>query len=562
MVFGRPVVSVPSIRAIFLFFVSFIFVYLMEWGDCSRATILYPSFLTFVITCVTDLLYSQGTKNSAPSAALCISGLARPNLSCGVGVMPHRYIFSTPTASAVLKIEPTLCALRMLCAITTMCGTIPFWGIARNSICFPTLFWCTLAYMFSHLKKTDSALWRLVHREARRQKDSIDLIASENEAPEGVLELLGSVLTNKYSEGYPAKRYYPGNEIIDSIELLAHKRARALFGLSERWHVNAQAYSGAIANLAVYLGLLEKGDTILSLSLDAGGHLSHGAKVSFVSTLFTIVHYGVDARYVIDYGGLERAIQKHKPKLVIAGASAYPRAIDFARIARYAHARGAFVLADISHYAGLISAGVYPSPFDHADVVMTTTHKSLFGPRAALIFCDTQSALARRKKISIGHAIDKAVFPGLQGGPHNNTIAAIAHGLSLSKKSKGYFKRVLANALSLCAACTREGFTVVGRTTDSHLMLLDMRPLGMDGAAAEKLLERAGILANRNTIAGDLRALFPSAIRVGTYAVTARGMRERDMNMVARFLGDILIRRLSPERVRKDVLRFLSRFSV
>ncbi|MFA6136170.1 MAG: serine hydroxymethyltransferase [Candidatus Paceibacterota bacterium] len=399
--------------------------------------------------------------------------------------------------------------------------------------------------MLKKLKKTDKTLFDLADKEVKRQKEDIDLIASENLAPQGVLELLGSELTNKYSEGYSGKRYYPGNVYYDKIEELAKDRALKVFKLDKnKWHVNVQAYSGAIANLAIYLSVLKPGETILSMDLTAGGHLSHGSKVSFTGKLFNVVHYGVDKNYDIDYKELEKLAKKHKPKIIVSGASAYPKKINFKKIGEIAKKVGAYHLADISHYAGLISAGFYPSPFKYSDFVMTTTHKSLFGPRAALIYI-------KKENIDLPILVDKAIFPGLQGGPHNNTIAAIAHGLLLTTKNKNYYKQVVKNAKTLCDEMKKLGFSarggpalgwdIVGGGTDCHMFLIDVSGLGINGFEAEKMLEKNGILANRNTIFGDTSPFKPSAIRIGTYAVTSRGMKEKDMKKLAKELHNILV---------------------
>lgn len=383
------------------------------------------------------------------------------------------------------------------------------------------------------MPKQDKKLERLLDSERSRQKKTINLTASENIAPAGVLKYLGSVLTNKYAEGYPRKRYYPGCKVYDEIELLAQDRALKAFGLSAGWSVNVQAYSGAIANMAIYMGLLNPGDTILAMDLSSGGHLSHGSKASMTSKLFSFIHYGVDAQYKIDYKKLEELAKKHKPKLIVSGASAYPNKIDFKKIGSIAKKVGAYHLADISHYAGLVVAGAYPSPFLYADVVMTTTHKSLMGPRGALIFSRSEE---------IAKKIDRAIFPGLQGGPHMNTIAAIAHGLLLVQKAafKTYAKQVVKNAKALANELQRFGFKIVGGGTQSHMLLINVSERGITGREAEERLEKSGILANRNTIAGDASPQVPSAIRLGTYWVTTWGMKEKDMKCVAKKIIQVL----------------------
>ncbi len=410
----------------------------------------------------------------------------------------------------------------------------------------------------------DRPLARLLAQETKRQAETLDLIASENYAPAGVYELLGSPLTNKYSEGYPGKRYYPGNNYYDAIELLAQERARAAFGLKKNWHINVQAYSGAIANLAIYTALLKPGDAILAMDLASGGHLSHGSPASLTGKLYRVSRYSVDARYRIDYAAIARLAEKERPRIIISGASAYPFAVDFKKINAIAHRVGAYHLADISHYAGLVVSGNYPSPFPYADIVMTTTHKSLCGPRAAIIFANTNSSIARANGIDIAAAIDRAIFPGMQGGPHNNTIAAIAHGLHVvhAPRFARYTQRVIDNARVLADALRVRGFEIMGGGTESHLMLVRVSGLGLDGRQAESVLERAGILANRNTIAGDASPIHPSAIRLGTYAVTTRGMGAQQMKDIADMIHALLRERKSPALIAGSVKKLCKRFPV
>ena len=417
--------------------------------------------------------------------------------------------------------------------------------------------------MFKALNKNDEPLLRLIESEELRQSRQLDLIASENEAPGPVLEILGSKLTNKYSEGYPGRRYYPGNVYYDKIEKLAQQRALKLFSLSDKdWHVNVQAYSGAIANLVVYLSALNVGNTILSMSLTSGGHLSHGSKASFTGKLFNVINYGVDEDYNISYSEIEFLAKKTKPAIIVSGASAYPKQIDFERIGKIAHKFGAYHLADISHYAGLISAGLYPAPFKNADFVTTTTHKSLFGPRAAVIFTNKKSKIAEKNKIDLPTATDKAVFPGIQGGPHNNTIAALTYGLkaAFGPKAKSYYKQVMKNSAALMEAMADKGFEIVGGGTGSHMFLVKTQPLGLNGAEAESRLEKSGILANRNTISGDTSPLKPSAIRMGTYSVTMRGMKEGEMKAIAGLIFESLFKKTSllsvSDRVKKMCIKF------
>lgn len=419
-------------------------------------------------------------------------------------------------------------------------------------------------YMFNSFCKPDNVLLSLLKREEIRQKTTINLIASENFAPEGVLKLLGSELTNKYSEGYPGARYYPGNEYCDQIEIIAQKRAIKLFGLSAKnWHVNVQPYSGAIANLAIYSSVLNPGDKILSMGLSSGGHLSHGFKVSLSGKLYKVVNYNVNENYDINYKEIEFLAKKIKPKMIVSGASAYPKAIDFEKIGKIAVKVGAYHLADISHYAGLVSAKKYPSPFKSADFVMMTTHKSLFGPRAAIVYVNENSKIAKRSGVNLARALDKAIFPGLQGGPHNNVIAGIAWGLkiSVSLEAKKYFRQVLKNSKTLCRELKKYGFEIVGGKTESHMFLVKVTGLGINGFEAERKLEKAGILANRNTILGDASAIRPSAIRIGTYAVTNLGMKGNEMKAIAGFIKIILIDGEKIVTVKKEVLRLAKRYS-
>jgi glycine hydroxymethyltransferase len=382
------------------------------------------------------------------------------------------------------------------------------------------------------LQKTDPELAKLIAAETLRQKDGLEMIASENFPSAAVLEAVGSILTAKYAEGYPGKRYYAGNEWSDQIELLAMRRAQKVFGAE---HVNVQPYSGTPANLAVYIGLLELGDTILGMQLTHGGHLSHGHKVSFSGIAFNAVHYGVDPKTgLIDYDEVQRIAKATKPRLLVSGGSAYPRQIDFSKMQEIAESVGTLHLADISHVAGLVAAGLHPSPLPFSDVVMTTTHKTLRGPRAAIIM--SRSDLAKK--------IDKAVFPGIQGGPHLNTIAGIAVALkeALSPSFKKYCQTVIDNAKVLSEQLMeKHGFDLLTGGTDNHLLVVDLRNKKLTGAVVEKALEQAGITANKNTIPEDPRSPFdPSGVRFGTPAITSRGVKPRDMKQIAAWIADAI----------------------
>lgn len=411
------------------------------------------------------------------------------------------------------------------------------------------------------LKDADPEIHTLIDQETKRQRGSIELIASENYTSPAVLECLGSILTNKYSEGYPGARYYGGNEVIDRVERLAQKRALAAFGLSEEeWSVNVQPYSGSPANFAVYTGLLKPGDTIMGLDLPDGGHLTHGFKtakrrVSASAIYFESVAYHVGADGLIDYDGVEALALAAQPRLIIVGASAYSRDFDYARFRRVADSVGAYLMADIAHIAGFVATGLMRSPFPWCDVVTTTTNKTLRGPRAGLIF--SRAGLAQK--------IRDAVFPGLQGGPHQNQIAAIATQMRevATPEYRAYMERVRENARALAAALTAAGLTVVTGGTDNHLMLIDLRARGITGADAERALELTGISVNKNTIPGDLSALKPSGIRIGTAAVTTRGLRVEHMHRLSGFIMSAL-RHVGDEGalrlIHQDVRTFMWQF--
>ncbi|MYE37904.1 MAG: serine hydroxymethyltransferase [Candidatus Spechtbacteria bacterium SB0662_bin_43] len=390
-------------------------------------------------------------------------------------------------------------------------------------------------------------------REEQNQMETISLIPSQNYTSVAVRETYSSVFTNKYSEGYPNARYYPDNTHVDEVELITQKRALALFGLSEKeWGVNVQPYSGSPANLAIYTALLKPDDTALGMSLTEGGHLTHGHKASSSGKFFSFQQYGVDKDGYIDFDGLEALAQEHKPKAIICGASAYSRTIDFEKFAAIARAANAYLIADISHIAGLIAAGLHPSPFEWADVVMTTTHKTLRGPRGAVIF-------ARLNHMS---AINKAVMPGIQGGPHNNTTAAIAVALKEAQQPvfQQYAQQVIKNAATLVNALQKKEFTIVSGGTDNHLFLIDCTQQNLSGTEAEQLLESVGIAANRNTIPSETRSAFdPSGIRMGTPCVTTRGMREPEMERIAEAIHNAFTRQHT-EKTKEEMRALAQQF--
>lgn len=391
--------------------------------------------------------------------------------------------------------------------------------------------------MQKSLKQSDKKLAELIAKETKRQKETLDLIPSESIVSRAVMEALGTTLTNKYSEGYPGKRYYGGNEVVDEIELLAQERARKVFHLSREWHVNVQPYSGSPANMAVYMGLLEPGEKIMGMSLPFGGHLTHGWRVNFSAKFYQSVQYTVGQDGYIDYREVQKLAKQEKPKIMVAGATAYPRVFDFGKFSSIAKDVGAYFMVDMAHIAGLIAAGAHPSPFPYADVVTTTTHKTLRGPRGALIFSRNDKFLTRGdKKISFADAIDKAVFPGLQGGPHDNQTAAIAVALgeALAPAFKKYGHHIVKNAKVLASELKKLGLQLVSGGTDNHLMLVDLTGLGISGREGQDRLEKVGIIVNRNTIPYDTRSPFdPSGIRLGTPSVTTRGMKEKDMKEIA-----------------------------
>jgi glycine hydroxymethyltransferase len=405
-----------------------------------------------------------------------------------------------------------------------------------------------------HLARTDPEIADVVREETRRQGQQLELIASENFVSEAVLEALGTTLTNKYAEGYPGKRYYGGCEHVDVAESLAIERAKAIFGAE---HANVQPHSGAQANTAVYMAALQPGDTILGMNLSHGGHLTHGHPLNFSGRYFKIVPYGVRKEDEhIDYDALAALAREHKPKIIVAGASAYPRTLDFAAFRRAADECGALLMVDMAHIAGLVAAGVHPSPVPHADFVTTTTHKTLRGPRGGMILCPAKWA----------KEIDKQVFPGMQGGPLMHVIAAKAVSFkeALSPEFKAYQQQIVANARALADTLRDEGWRLVSGGTDNHLMLIDVFARGITGKAAESALDRAGITVNKNTIPFDTNSpMVASGIRVGTPALTTRGLREADMTEVGRLLSRAL-KAVGDEsalaEVKREVGRLCERF--
>ncbi len=379
------------------------------------------------------------------------------------------------------------------------------------------------------VERTDPDMFRLIKEEERYQLETVRLIPSENYTSRAVMEATGSVLANKYSEGYPGRRYYEGQRFIDEIETMTQERAKALFRVD---HANVQPYSGSPANLAVYFALLQPGDKIMGLALPHGGHLTHGWNVSATGRFWTSVQYEVDPKtHYIDYDAVRAMALRERPRIIVAGATAYPREYDFAAFAGIAREAGAYFLADISHIAGLIVAGAHPDPVPHADVVMTTTHKTLRGPRGAMILCKAEYA----------EAIDKAVFPGLQGGPHENTIAGVGVALkeAATPEFREYGRQVVRNARAMAGELLERGFDLVTGGTDNHLILINLTGKKVIGKKAAKALDRANIVSNYNTVPFDPRKPFsPSGLRIGTPSVTTRGMKEPEMRQIARWIDE------------------------
>lgn len=400
----------------------------------------------------------------------------------------------------------------------------------------------------------------LIRKEEKRQRDTLMMIPSENYSSKEVRSAIASVLANKYSEGYPGRRYYQGNKIIDEIENLAIERAKKLFGVP---HTNVQPYSGSPANAAVYMGLLEPGDTIMGLALASGGHLTHGhPRITFSGKFFNSIQYSVNKDGFIDYGELQKLAKKHKPKLIVAGTTAYPRTLDFKKFAKIADSVDAILMADISHIAGLVVAGAHPSPVPYAHVVTTTTHKTLRGPRGAMIMV-TKKGL--KKDPDMAKKIDRAVFPGLQGGPHNHQTAAIAVCLAeaATPAFKKYGKKIVENAKALADELKKYGFDLVSGGTDNHLMLVDLRSKGVLGKPTAELLEEAGIIVNYNAVPNDPNPpMNPSGLRIGTPALTTRRMGVPEMKIIAGWINEVVENPKSAKKTKEEVKKLCKKFPV
>lgn len=420
----------------------------------------------------------------------------------------------------------------------------------------------------STISITDPAVAQLIAAEKQRQEHGLEMIPSESFPSKAVLQALGSVLNNKYSEGYPKKRYYGGNEFIDEVEQLAIDRAKELFGAE---HVNVQPYSGSPANMAIYFALLEPQDKVMGMSLSQGGHLTHGHSVNFSGKYYQFVQYGVDKETEqIDMDAVRRLALQEQPKMIVSGATAYPRSIDFKQFAEISQEVGAYSMVDMSHIAGLIAAGVHQSPFPYTDVVMTTTHKTLCGPRGAMILCKKEDPLKEKyhpqSKLGLAQRIDKAVFPGLQGGPHNHAIAAkaVAFGEALQPSFKVFGNQIVKNAQALAESLMDNGLRLVSGGTDNHLILVDLTKLGTTGQEAETALDKAGITVNKNTIPFDSRGPFdPSGIRLGTPALTCRGMKEAEMKDIGVLISTVVKNHKEEsvlKKIRENVLDMTKQF--
>jgi len=406
------------------------------------------------------------------------------------------------------------------------------------------------------IEKTDLQIAKLIKKEEKRQEETLNLIASENYPSKTVREALSSIFIAKYAEGRPYKRYYAGQENIDKLETLVEERARKVFGLnSKKWAVNVQPYSGSPANYAILRGLLMPGDKILALPLSHGGHLTHGASASLSGQDFKVINYFLNQEGLLDYKEIEKIARKEKPKLIICGYTAYPRKIDFRKFSQIAKKAGAYLLADTSHITGLIVGGVHPNPFPWADAVMTTTHKTLRGPRGAMIIC----------KKELEKKIFPKIFPGIQGGPHEHTICAIGIALkeAMTPQFKKYAQQIIKNTKALAEELKKYNFKLISGGSDNHLVLIDLRNKGITGKISQELLEKAGIVVNRNTVPYDPQPPFdPSGIRLGTAAVTTRGMKEKEMRKIASWINEVLSNPASVSKIRQEVKKLCKKFPI
>ena len=411
-----------------------------------------------------------------------------------------------------------------------------------------------------NLKKTDSEIYKLIKAERKRRQEGLEMIPSENHTSPAVLEALSSIFNDKYSEGYPGKRYYGGNENVDKVEILCQERAKKLFKVP---YVNVQPYSGSPANQAVYFAVCNPGDKVMGMALPSGGHLTHGWKVNFSGKYYSAIQYGlVEKSEKIDYEGLAKAARKFKPKIIWVGATAYPRFFNWRKFRQIADSVNAYLCAEIAHIAGLIIAGVHPSPVPFAHIITTTTHKTLRGPRGAIIMITKEGI---KKDPELPQKIDKAVFPGLQGGPHEHQIAAIAVCLKEASSTafKKYGKQIVKNCKVLASELLKYGLRLITGGTDNHLLLIDLRNKGISGKEAESLLDKAGITVNKNAVPFDPNPPFnPSGIRLGTPAITTRGMKEKEMRKIAFWINEVISNRKSISKIKKEVKKLCQKFPI
>ena len=529
-----------------------------DFGTYSRESVDYPDYAVEVARRVSEGQLDQGVLVCTTGVGMSMAANKFPGVRAALVFNPRMARMAREHNNAnILVLGQDIVPAADLPAILDQWFTAVFEPGSRHDRRVRKIDACALRVTEPvAVRETDPELASALRGEARRQRENIELIASENYVSRAVREAQGSLMTNKYAEGLPGKRYYNGCEFVDEAERLAIERAKALFGAE---HANVQPHSGSGANMAVYFTVLQPGDTILSMSLDHGGHLSHGHALNFSGRFFRIVPYGVDpGTERIDYDAVERLAREHKPRMIVAGASAYSRIIDFKRFRAIADTVGAYLTVDMAHIAGLVAAGFHPSPVPYADFVTTTTHKTLRGPRGGLILC----------KEAYAKAIDKEVFPGIQGGPLMHVIAgkAVCFREALQPAFKEYARQVVANAQTLAAALERQDVRIVSGGTDNHLMLADLTPLGVTGKDAATALDKACITVNKNAIPFDKQKPFiASGIRIGTPAVTTRGMKEPEMVRIARWIGEVAHHPDNEKllaRIRTEVLDLTSKFPV
>ncbi len=530
---------------------------LTDAGTNGRDSVDYPDFVHAVCAAVTEGAADYGVLVCTTGIGMSIAANRFPRVRAALCATPHLARMARAHNNANVLVLPGELEAPVQAAILEAWNASSFEPNGRHERRLrkiDALF--EQAYDPVALAAADPDLYQIVKREAKRQRQNIELIASENYTSRAVQEACGSVLTNKYAEGYPGKRWYHGCEFVDQAEQLAIDRAKKLFGAE---HANVQPHSGSGANQAVYFALLQPGDTILAMDLSHGGHLTHGMKLNFSGRFFNAVHYGVDPQTErLNYDTIASLAREHKPKMIVCGASAYSRIIDFKRFREIADEVGALLFADIAHIAGLVAAGCHPSPFPHCDVVTTTTHKTLRGPRGGMILCKERFAAD----------IDKQVFPGVQGGPLMHIIAAkaVCYHEALQPAYRDYIQQVVKNAQSLAAAMERNGFRIVSGGTDNHVMLVDLSPVGITGKDAAEALDHASITVNKNGIPFDKKSPFvTSGIRLGTAAMTTRGMKEEHMEKIAAWIGRILKDPKNEElqkEIRAEVIALTAHFPV